>query len=153
MKSILALLILSWTFTSFAYIQPVRPDYRQTPGELCTTQHRDFKEHRYQEKIPYCKRRVSSGLKKQIYRNYGVPLKQKKQYTIDHLIPLSIGGSNSIHNLWPEPKSIKKLRQNLEYDIYLALRKGQITQKEAINIILDAKFNPPINNQHYRWAQ
>lgn len=145
MPAILSSLVV-FLVSQVAFSFPKTPDRFQTPGAVCTTQHRNFKEFRYEERIPYCRRNVSSSFKKQIYRNYGVPLHCKSLYTIDHLIPLSIGGDNSEKNLWPEHKSIKKLRKNLEFKTYNRLKSGEISQRQAINIILNAKFNPPIDD-------
>lgn len=129
-------------FTAF----PFTPDETRTNGSVCSTSDRDFSEYRYPEKIPYCKRSVSSSDKDKIYRDYGVSKNCRKEYTIDHFIPLSIGGTNRLDNLWPEPKVIKQLRQDLEIELFKALSKGQITQEEAIETIREAKFNPPISN-------
>ena len=125
---------------------PFVPDQQQTAGSLCTVSSPDFTEYRYQEKIPYCARKVSSGLKAKIYRAYGVSDGCKKEYTIDHFIPLSLGGTNTADNLWPEAKSIKHIRFNLENDLYHRLQKGTITQKQAIDMIVDAKLHPPIDD-------
>lgn len=129
-------------FTAF----PFTPDETRTNGSICSTSDRDFSEFRYPEKIPYCKRSVSSSDKDKVYRDYGVSKNCRQEYTIDHFIPLSIGGTNRFDNLWPEPKVIKQLRQDLELELFKALSKGQITQDEAIETIRDAKFNPPIGN-------
>jgi len=75
-------------------IYPHTPNATVTPGSLCDTQNADFIEFRYQEHIPYCARNVSSVLKAKIYEQYGIPEADRDQFTIDHLIPLSIGGSN-----------------------------------------------------------
>lgn len=125
---------------------PFTPDQARTNGSVCDTKDRDFSEYRYPEQIPYCKRSVSSGDKDKVYRDYGVSKGCRKEYTIDHFIPLSIGGTNRIDNLWPEPKVIKQLRQDLEIELFKALSKGQITQAEAIKKIREAKFNPPIGD-------
>lgn len=120
---------------------PLVPD-ETTPGSVCTTDHEDFTEYRYAEEIPYCERNVSSGLKNQIYRDYGVPSDCKSEYTIDHFYPLSLGGDNSRENLWPEPKAVKAIRNNLEMKLYKELSKGEITQKAALAQIRKAKLNP-----------
>jgi hypothetical protein len=125
---------------------PFTPDESLTSGSLCTTHDPDFQEFRYREKIAYCKRSVSSSDKEKIYRTYGVSQKCRKEYTIDHFIPLSVGGTNRPDNLWPEPKSIKALRKDLEIELFKAIRDGRITQDEAIEKIRDAKFNPPVND-------
>lgn len=144
--------LLVFLVASAAWGYPEYPDASRTPGDLCTESDSDFQEYRYSEQIPYCRRSVSSGLKKTIYRDYGIDLSQKSQYTIDHLVPLSMGGSNSRENLWPEHKAIKALRPNLEYKVYLALRGGRIYQEEAVDIVLEAKFNPydPIDPEWQR---
>lgn len=50
-------------------------------------------------------RNVSSAVKSQVYSEYGIASHEPGQYEVDHLIPLELGGSNSIANLWPEPAS------------------------------------------------
>ncbi len=120
---------------------PLVPD-ESTPGALCDEEHDDFTEYRYAEEIPYCERSVSSGLKNQIYRDYGVPADCKSEYTIDHFYPLSLGGDNSRENLWPEPKAVKATRQNLETLLYKQLSRGEIKQQAALAQIRKEKMSP-----------
>ncbi|MEQ1665482.1 MAG: HNH endonuclease signature motif containing protein [Bdellovibrionales bacterium] len=124
------------------YLQPTRPDAHMTTGHLCNTSNPDFYGFRYQQRIPLCKRHVLTPTKDKIFQQYGVALENKRYYTIDHFVPLSIGGSNDEDNLWPEPKSVKRTRENLEMDIYEAVKKGLLSQEEAIQKIVEAKMNP-----------
>ena len=121
---------------------PPTPNPQMSPGGMCNTEDPHWEEFRYQERIPYCKRKVSSSLKRRVYEAYGIPSNCRKHYTIDHIVPLSIGGNNGPENLWPEHKSIKRTRYNLEYELYLALRDARISQQQAVETILRAKFNP-----------
>jgi hypothetical protein len=51
-------------------------------------------------------RDVPSSVKKQVYANYGIPYPEPSgSYELDHLVPLEIGGSNAIANLFPEAAS------------------------------------------------
>lgn len=129
-------LFLTITLISIqALAYPLIPDLEITPSSVCNVRNPDFKEYRYREQIPYCGRNVSTSLKAYIYSLYQIPKKCRGNYTIDHFIPLSIGGDNSLENLWPEHKNVKAERPNLEWDIYQKLKNGVITQKKAINII------------------
>lgn len=48
-------------------------------------------------------RNVSVSLKKKVFAQYGVEYPVPfGSYEVDHLIPLSLGGSNDIANLWPK---------------------------------------------------
>ncbi len=47
-------------------------------------------------------RNVSAKLKKQVYAEYGLTPQPRGTYEVDHIIPLAIGGDNSIANLFPE---------------------------------------------------
>ena len=48
-------------------------------------------------------RNVPVELKHEVYAEYGVKHRKKGEYEVDHLVPLELGGSNDIANLWPEP--------------------------------------------------
>ncbi|HEY6408903.1 MAG TPA: HNH endonuclease signature motif containing protein, partial [Ktedonobacteraceae bacterium] len=48
-------------------------------------------------------RHVPQSVKNEVYAEYGIISHSSGQYEIDHFIPLELGGSNDISNLWPEP--------------------------------------------------
>ncbi len=49
-------------------------------------------------------RNVPVGLKRRVYEEYGLAYPQERgAYEADHLIPLELGGSNDIANLFPQP--------------------------------------------------
>ncbi len=104
----------------------------------CKLNEKDFREIRY-ENVPVCKRNVSSELKRDIYKDYGIPVEDRKDYTIDHMVPLSMGGSNKKTNLWPQHKNITTAP--LEAEVFRRLSKGDITHAEAIKTILDHKLD------------
>jgi len=49
-------------------------------------------------------RNVPDGIRYQVFAEYGLSYAVHDSYEVDHLIPLELGGSNSIRNLWPEPQ-------------------------------------------------
>jgi hypothetical protein len=119
-----------------------RPDW--SPGHICTKKDPDFERIRYKY-VPYCRRNVEMSTKLDIYKRYGVPRKSQENYTIDHIIPLSIGGSNHVENLWPEHKKLKACRQSFEIDLWLKVRDFRITQAQAVHEVMRVKFLDPCN--------
>ena len=131
-------MLISLMIISNAFAYPIRPDNRLTPGDLCLESDPDFKELRYADRIPYCKRSVSSSRKRTIYSDYTIPKSERTNYTIDHLIPLSLGGSNSIYNLWPQNKKIHTGK--IEQELFWKVKKGELTVNEAIRHLLKIKL-------------
>lgn len=140
----LALLVSSLFLLSLsqALAFPLTPNSQMTTGSLCTKKDGDYAEDRYEEKIAYCRRNVTTQDKARIYRAYGIPKNCWNRFTIDHFYPLSMGGSNHPDNLWPEHKYVKNTRMNLEIETFKRLQDGQITQKEALEIIKNEKLHP-----------
>ena len=130
-------MVFSWAL--WAHEIPIVPDPEMTPGHLCTTEDRHFREFRYKEQIPYCRRAVSFNHRARIYDAYNIPEECRHRYTIDHFIPLAIGGSNDSRNLWPEHKLVKLTRERFELDIYLAMKRGEIYQEEALELMVEEK--------------
>lgn len=140
MKLIISIFSLLLLMSLQAVAYPLTPNPSLAKGVLCDTEDYDYSEDRYEEQIPYCERNVSAKLKSEIYALYDIPAKCQKYYTIDHIIPLALGGDNSPKNLWPEHKKVKATRPHLEQELYFALRDGEIKQREAVKIILKEKY-------------
>jgi hypothetical protein len=51
------------------------------------------------------RRAVTTAMKNQVFADYGVTSHPSGAFEVDHFIPLELGGSNDIANLWPEPAS------------------------------------------------
>src|SRR5262249_8686854 len=79
-------------------LTPDLPDPVLTPGDVFPVTKDDVCVPGYSKVV----RNVPKSLREEAFRRYGIPFPQPDQYELDHLIPLSIGGSNSIRNLWPQ---------------------------------------------------
>lgn len=146
MKAISTFLGVVLLISGLAYASdqfPVGPDPQHTPGSLCQSSAKK----RYKENINYCERNVNTSDKNQIIKMYdeelGFEIRQmnRQDFKIDHFIPLSIGGSNSKDNLWPQHKSVFEVTDPLEQELSNKIVAGLISQKEAIRVIREAKLN------------
>ena len=78
----------------------VYPNPSLTPGAVLTTDASTICVPGYASGV----RDVSTATKEEVYAEYGVSYPQPLgAYEVDHFIPLEIGGSNDITNLWLEP--------------------------------------------------
>jgi hypothetical protein len=77
---------------------PIPPDPKLTPGDALDVTANDLCVPGYTKKV----RNVPAEMKGEVYRVYSFTLHAPGDYEVDHLIPLELGGSNSIKNLWPE---------------------------------------------------
>jgi len=92
------------TKTSGCLAHGALPDSACTPGAIFTTatpqQICTYGYTRSVRNVPYSE-------KEQAYTEYGITYHSPGEYEVDHLIPLELGGSNDIANLWPEAASPK----------------------------------------------
>jgi hypothetical protein len=106
------------------------PDPRLTPGatlsvsasKVCT--------------IGYTKtaRAVPDSLKRAVYAAYGREPERGVCCEIDHLIPLELGGSNELSNLWPQRYDIEwnaTRKDRLERRLHAMVCSGQLSLKAA----------------------
>lgn len=74
------------------------PDPACTPGATETTDLSTICGQSTRER-----RNVSSSVHRQAFAEYGIAYPQPRgAYEVDHLVPLELGGSNDLTNLWPE---------------------------------------------------
>ena len=124
---------------------PRTPDAALTPGSLC----RDPEKQRYPERIDVCRRSVSSAMKDNIVRiyddrGYQVGRMGRQRFKIDHYIPLCMGGSNELDNLWPQHGTVFELTDPLEEATCGKMAAGRLKQAKAIEYIRRGKADPEI---------
>lgn len=122
---------------------PTEPNESITPGELCAR----ADSYRYPERISYCERSVSTGLKNEIIRQYDsqfgyeIGRMDRADFKIDHFIPLCMGGSNTRGNLWPQHKSVFGHTDPIEQGLCQLMAEGRLSQSEAVTMIRDVKHH------------
>jgi hypothetical protein len=137
------IVVLFLTSLSFGDAFPIGPNPQKTPGDICE----NSPNRRYPEGIVYCNRNVDTQLKNQIIKEYDQELgfkigqMNRGEFKIDHFIPLSIGGSNSKSNLWPQHRSVYTITDPLEQVLSEKISQGKIKQADAIRVIREAKLN------------
>jgi hypothetical protein len=78
---------------------PTYPNKSLTPGTTVQVELEDLCESGYTKTV----RHVTTGMKKKVFKEYGIDWTQRAGYEVDHFINLGIGGNNDITNLWPMP--------------------------------------------------
>jgi hypothetical protein len=118
--------------TSQCVLQGALPDPDCTPGAIFPEATKEV------TCVPgYTKtvRSVSTSLKKKVYQEYGITYPQPfGSYEADHFIPLTLGGSNDIANLFPEaadPKPGFREKDIVENYLHQKVCSGDITLSAA----------------------
>jgi hypothetical protein len=110
---------------------PILPDPKLTPGDTFDVSAQDVCISGYTKKV----RNVPAEMKREVYEEYGVASHDPGDYEVDHLIPLELGGSNSIKNLWPESHRtspwIAQVKDQLEGKLHELVCSGQLDLKAA----------------------
>jgi hypothetical protein len=141
-------------FAGFAAF-PSKPEFSHTPGETCERP----STYRYPERIAYCERDVDSETKRAIIAEYDrafgykIRTMPRNKFKIDHYIPLCMGGSNRVENLWPQHESVYKITDPLEALLCQKMAEGVLKQADAIDMIKRAKNNLNEAQEIFRRAQ
>lgn len=107
----------------------IYPNLKLTPGEVGTNNLSIICEEYYTKLLVM----VPEDIVNQVYAEYNITTHANHEYEIDHWIPLALGGSNNLPNLWPQPKVYPGYREK-DY-VQLRLRdqlcSGKISLEEA----------------------
>jgi hypothetical protein len=77
------------------------PDRHLTPGATRTVSLDEVCSMPHEEVV----REVPLSLRQEVFREYGIINPRPEDYEIDYLIAPGLGGTDDIHNLWPEPST------------------------------------------------
>jgi hypothetical protein len=84
-------------------------------------------------------RAVTEALRDQAFESYGVAFDQRRNYQLDHLIPLALAGSNSIKNLFPLPNYTSpwnaRVKDRLEVRLQKLVCSGQVDLETVQRVI------------------
>lgn len=81
-----------------------KPRASLTPGE---TRPITLQEVCLYEKAEVISRDIPQDMRERVFAAYGIKSPQKDQFEVDYLITPDLGGTESIHNLWPQPYSVR----------------------------------------------
>ena len=78
---------------------------------------------------------VTLKMEQKVFARYRLPWTRRNEFKIDHLIPVELGGADTINNLWPQSLRTKPYgadRKELLTEVLLTrIRVGQMTVAQA----------------------
>ena len=90
--------LLSASLAAWAFDPPIVPNPAKTPGDVLTADVDVICSKGYTKTV----RDVPDFLKNQVFAAYGIASREPGEYEVDHVVPLEIGGSNSLKNLFAQ---------------------------------------------------
>jgi hypothetical protein len=116
-----ALLLLVFLAATAAAQDALVPNPKLTPGRIA--------------KRDKDKQGVTVAMEQKVFARYHLPWSRRAEFKIDHLIPVELGGADSVDNLWPQSVRAKPYgadRKELLTEVLLErIAKGQITLAQA----------------------
>jgi hypothetical protein len=103
------------------------PDPRCTPGAVVAAALSTVCAPGYTERV----RPVPDALRRRVYESYGIARHAPREYEIDHLVPLDIGGSNAQRNLWPQPGPAYHAKDRVEATLGHAVCEHRVPLRAA----------------------
>lgn len=76
-------------------------------------------------------RDVPASRKRLVFRRYGIGVARWALFTVDHLVPLELGGSNEVENLWPQPRAQARVKDRDEGRLAAEVRRGELSLWQA----------------------
>jgi hypothetical protein len=130
MKQHSVLISSSKPLSAFEFSQGEIPDMRLTPGLAASCDPAEVLQPGYAR----AHRKIGEKARREVLNRYRIYLSNSWQYHIDHLIPLCLGGSNDIRNLWPHALNAMHppaLKTRLERKLLKMVRRGRMALREA----------------------
>jgi hypothetical protein len=146
------LLLQRATPADVSFARVAVPDHSLTPGatrpvdlgEVCSMAHEEVV------------RAVPSGLRQEVFKEYGIVNPRPEDYEIDYLIAPGLGGAEDIHNLWPEPSSSHRwnahVKDALEERLHQLVCAGSIdlpTAQQAIATDWISAYKKYLGDEQY----
>ena len=97
------------------------PDPKLTPGRVARS--------------PQERKGVTQEMERCVFRIYQIPWRRRTEFKVDHLIPIELGGADTVDNLWPQSLSVKpynaKRKEYLTKQLLSLVAAGQMTLPQA----------------------
>jgi len=78
---------------------------------------------------------VTLAMERKVFARYQLPWERRARFKIDHLIPLELGGADTIDNLWPQKLEAKpygpERKELLTQVLVEKVRSGRLTLEQA----------------------
>lgn len=78
---------------------------------------------------------MSTSTRKKVFAEYGISYRRHAAYEVDHLIPLELGGNNSLANLWPEKGKRPNAKDGLENKLHDLVCQHKMSTRKAQRVI------------------
>jgi hypothetical protein len=78
---------------------------------------------------------VTEEMERKVFDRYHIPWRRRLEFKVDHLIPLELGGADTIDNLWPQSLYTKpynaQRKELLTRRLLARIASGQMTLTQA----------------------